>query len=586
MRRSGLPSGSAPPAAARPGPEAVRRRLATAAVAATSLAVAALASRPDSPFTPFLYPGYRAPGPLRAAARALQLDRLPRDVAALVGAVLLVAAAIAFVWALREAWRGRIAVRTVVWLAIGLHVLAFLIPLFVSRDVYSYAYYGRMVSEYGVNPYVHTPGEFLRDPFYLVVSTFWIDSPSVYGPAFSALSAGITSVVGEPIRVIMAFKLVAAAASVGTMLLVLAAARRVRPERAAFAAMLVGWNPVIVFHNVGGGHNDALVGLAVAAAALLVLRGKGRWATAVLALGALVKASALLPLLVLVAAVVAKRPAGRRLRELGAHVGVAVLVALPFVVPFFQTEDPTLGQLELASRQGWLAPSRFLVVTLRGIARAVGGEVAGDLASAVVRVAFPVLLVAVVWALVRHVSRRAGSGAPEVSVAAMGWATLFGVMLAPLLLPWYAAWIVPLAWLLPRPARNGAVFISVALVITELMSEPTRSPRVWEVMVIWLHWIATPIVLLVLVRLLLELRRRVRTRVAPPAAGSADLLLAEEPLVPSVLLGGLDRALSGPVRGEVAGQPDQARRRGPPGSGRDAEKAGRVGADDGDPQPG
>jgi alpha-1,6-mannosyltransferase len=547
---------------------------------AASLAVAVLASRPDSPFTPFLYPGYRAPGVLRWVAELFQLDRLQRDAAALLGAVLLCAAAAAFVWALREAWRGRITVRTVIAVAIGLHVVALVIPLFVSRDVYSYAYYGRMISEYGVNPYIHTPGEFLRDPFYLVVSNFWIDSPSVYGPAFTALSAGITSMFDEPVRVILAFKLVSAAASVATMLVVVAAARRVRPERAAFAAMLVGWNPVIVFHNVAGGHNDALVGLAVAAGALLVLRGRDLWATAALALGALVKASTLLPLIVLIAAVAAKRPPGKRLRAAGAHVGVAALVALPFMAPFFTTEDPTFGQLELASRQGWLAPSRFLVVTLRGLARTIGGDVAGDITSAIVRIVFPVLLVTVVVWLTRHAARRR-SGEPEVAVAAMGWATLFGLMLAPLLLPWYAAWVVPLAWLLPRPARTGAVFISVALVITELMSEPTRSPRVWEVMVIWLHWVATPIVLLVLIRLLLELRRRVRL-----GPGSPDPLLIEEPLVPSRILGLLDRALSGPEGGEVAGQPQNPRRRGPPGAERKPQPVGGAGAEDEDPEPG
>jgi hypothetical protein len=132
----------------------------------------------------------------------------------------------------------------------------------------------------------------------------------------------------------------------------------------------------------------------------------------------------------------------------------------------------------------------------------------------------------------------------------MGWATLFGLMMAPILLPWYAAWVLPLAWILPRPARTGAVFIAVALVITELMSEPTRSPPVWQVMVIWLHWVATPIVLAVLVRLLLEIRRRLRM---PPAEGFADPLLVEEPLVRSAVLRGVDRLVTGPEGQDVAG---------------------------------
>lgn len=539
-----------------------RARLATTAILVSFGAVGVLASRPNSPFTPFLHPEDRSPGFLRALSELLGVDALDRDVAAVVGAVLLAASAVAFVIAARAAWRGDLSVSRVVWVGLALHALAVVLPLFLSRDVYSYAYYGRMVSRYGVNPYLFTPGEFLSDPFYLYVSHFWIDSPSVYGPAFSSLAGWLTGLVATVPATVDAFKLVAAVASVGTMLAVVAAARRVRPERAAFAGLLIGWNPVIVFHNVAGGHNDALVGLAVAGAALLVLTRRDVLATGVLVLGCLVKATAVLPLVMLVVGSVASRPRGRRLLGLGAHAAIGAAVALPFVVRFFSLEDPTMGQLELATRQGWLAPSRFLVVTLRGAARAVAGETAGELTSALIRLAFPVLLATVLFAIGRHLVRDRARIGPELIVASMGWATLFGLMMAPILLPWYAAWMIPLAWLLPKPARNGAIFISVALVLTELMSEPTRSPRVWEVMVIWLHWVATPIVLAVLVRLLLELRARLRMG---PGLGASDPLLVEEPVLRSRLLGLLDRAVSG--REEVADE-RQGPGEGGPASGR------------------
>lgn len=550
---------------------APRARLAVATTLGTAAAVGLLASRPDSPLTPFLHPDDRAPGLLRGLSRALGLDALSRDVAAVVGAVLLVAAAVAFVYAAREAWRGRLSVRTVVMVGVALHVLAFVLPLFISRDVYSYSYYGRMVSEYGVNPYTHTPGEFLRDPFYLYVSHFWIDSPSVYGPAFSALAGGVTWLTSGVAATIKGFKLVAALASVATMLLVVLAARRVRPERAAFAGLLVGWNPVIIFHNVAGGHNDALVGLAIAGAALLLLMRRDLWATAVMVLGALVKATAVIPLLVMLVGSVAARPPGRRLRWAGAHFLVGAAVALPFIVPFFSLEDPTMGQLELSTRQGWLAPSRFLVITLRGLVRAFAGDLAGDLTSAVVRIVFPALLALTLFGIARHTARDPDRLRPEIVVAAMGWAILFGLMMAPILLPWYAAWMIPLAWILPRPARNGAIFIAVALVITELMSEPTRGPRVWEVAVIWLHWVATPFVIAVLVRLLLEIRQRLRMG---PGAGWDDPLLLPPPVLRSRVLGAVDRVVMGPAPEEVAGGGQQRRKGGPGGGRRQREPVG------------
>lgn len=558
-------------------------RTATVLTLAAAGAVAVLAARPDSPFTPFLDPQDRAPRLLGWVAGVLRLDALHRDVAAALGAAILFAAAGAFLYSVRQAWLGRVSVRRVIVVGLGLHLLAYLLPLFLSRDVYSYAFYGRMVSEYGVNPYLHIPAEFLQDPFYQVVSQFWIDSPSVYGPAFSALAAGVTAVTEPTIATINAFKAVAALASVATMLLVVVAARRVRPERAAFAAMLVGWNPVILFHNVAGGHNDALVGLAVAGAVLLLLQRRDLWANAALVLGALVKSVAVVPWAMLVVASVARQPRGRRLRWLAAHLGVAAAVSLPFMGPFFSLEDPTFGQLELTTRQGWLAPSRLVLVPLRGLGRVLGGDLGSTIVEVIVRTAFPILLLVVLVALARHLARRPDRLTPEITIAAMGWATLFALMMAPLLLPWYAAWVVPLAWLLPKPARIGVLFISVALVITELISEPTRAPRAWEVMVLWLHWVATPVVLLVLIRLLLEIRRRL---LAGPAVALADPLLAEEPAVRSRVLELVDRVVTGDEREHVPRRRQGGRE--PPGggaAGREPEPVGGQGGEDGDREP-
>ena len=525
----GFPGGTAvPPAVLEP--ERVRTPVlsgpgvATAAVLGTSLLVAALASRPGSPLTPPLAPGAEAPRWLAGLADLLGLSALPREAAAVVSAVFLVLASGAFLYGLREAWRGRLTLTHVVVVGVVLHLLAVLVPLFLSRDVYSYAIYGRMVSVYGVNPYVDLPAGFASDPVYPLVSVDWIDSPSVYGPAWSALAAGVTAMVRSPAGLVLAFKVLAAVASVATMVLVAAAARRVSPERAAFAAALVGWNPVVIFHGVAGGHNDALVGLAVAAGALLVLQRRDLWATAVLSVGTLIKVSAVIPLAVVVVAGVIARPPGHRWRRFAAHAAVGLAVALPFILPFMQAEDPSLGSLELSTRLGWLAPSRFVLVVLRGAARLVGGQAAGAVVSAIVRVAFPAVFVLVLVGLARHLGRGRSRISPELVVATMGWATLVAVMVSPLLYPWYVAWLVPLVWILPRFGRAGAILISVALTVTELVAEPSRAPVVWEAMVLGLHYVATPIVLIVLVRLLLELRRRLALG---PGTGRDDPLLVE-----------------------------------------------------------
>jgi alpha-1,6-mannosyltransferase len=529
---------ASPPAApARPeitstGPLRRRATVATAATVVTSIVVALVASVPESPFTPPLARGAEAPRILAGPASALGLDRLARDVAGVVGTVVLVAAAAAFVFALREVWRGRLSLRLVLLVGVALHALALITPLFLSRDVYSYAIYGRMVSLHGLNPYTSIPAAAWRDPFNTqdLVSVDWIDSPAVYGPAFSAISAGVTGAIRGVPQTVFAFKALAAAASLATMFAAVAAARRVAPERAAFAGAIIGWNPVILFHGVAGGHNDTLVGLAVAVGVLLILARRDYWATAVLTLGTLVKISGAIPLVIAVIGSTLWRPRGQRLRAFGTHMGIGLIVGLPFILPFMQLEDPTLGTLELANRQGWLAPPRLVLVVVRGIVNHTIGFTAGDIAGVLVRMAFPVLLVLVMWAILRHLARGGSSSEPVVVVGGMGWASLISLMVAPILLPWYAAWVVPFAWALPRSARNGTVLTAVALTITELVAEPSRAPRVWEVMVFSLHWVATPIVLAVLIYLLVDLRRRLRR---PPAPGWLDPLLAEGAGIPA-----------------------------------------------------
>jgi hypothetical protein len=454
----------------------------------------------------------------------------------------------------------------VVAVGLLLHMLALAMPVFLSRDVYSYAFYGRMAAVHGANPYTEIPGAFATDPAYPFVSVDWIDSPSVYGPAFTAASAGIARAAPTPEGAALAFKLLAAAASVMTLLLVVVAARRTIPGRTAFAAALVGWNPVVVFHGVAGGHNDALLGLALAGGMLAVILRRELWATALLALGALVKVSGGIPLAVAVAAA-AIRDRGTWVRTLGMHVGISAAVAAPFVIPYMQTEDPTLGALELAGRQGWLAPSRFVLTTLGGLTRAVAGEGAADVVSLVVRIAFPLVFLWVLVTLVRHLARDPSRLEPVVVVAAMGWAGLISLLVSPVLLPWYAAWAVPLAWLLPRPARGGAVLLSLALAITELVAEPARSPGLYEAMVFGLHWVATPLILLVLVRLLLELRRRVG---AGPGRGFEDPLLAEE----------IGASAAVPGRQDVAGDGEGADHR--QGTDAPGEQPDAVASDRGD----
>ena len=83
------------------------------------------------------------------------------------------------------------------------------------------------------------------------------------------------------------------------------------------------------------------------------------------------------------------------------------------------------------------------------------------------------------------------------------------MLLGPVLLPWYVAWSLPLAWLLPRVPRAVLIGTGVALTLSQWTTEPTRYPGA-TTPTCYRALRLTPLVLAGAVWLLLDLRRRLR----------------------------------------------------------------------------
>jgi len=472
---------------------------------ASFLFVAAVAAAPRSPFVPALPRASASRGPFRWLAELVGLDALHGSALAGVGVVAAATAAAAFLLLLREAWRGTVRLRAVLILAVGYHVALLLLPLLFSRDVYSYAYYGKIAATYQANPYVATPADFPGDALAAFVGPKWVDTPAVYGPLWTQASALVVRAVGGIPGQIVAFRLISIAASLGTVAVLWRLVRRVRPERTAFAVAAVGANPVVLFQSVASGHNDLVVALCVASALALVFAGRDLAATAVFAVGALVKAPAAVPLLLLVVSSVARRPPGERARTLAAHVGVAGGLALAAAAPFLSTRDPTLGLVELAGHEGWLAPSRFF----RRLLDAVPGAALG----VVPRVVFPLLLVGALILIARLLVGRAPAS-PTLQGASWGWGLLCLMLLGPVLLPWYITWALPLVWLLPRVPRSVLIGTSAALTVSQWSAEPARFEAAYDLNIWFGHYVLTPVVIVLLAWLLADLWRRARAGAA------------------------------------------------------------------------
>ena len=147
--------------------------------------VAIVAATPNSPFPAILPRDYEPTGPFRWLGDLLFLRLLGHTGLMIVGLLAMVSTGIAFLLVLREAWHGRLSMRAVAIVAVVFHVVVLTLPLLFSRDVYSYAYYGRIVSTYNANPYITTPKDFHLNSLFRYTWPGWRGTPSVYGPLFT-----------------------------------------------------------------------------------------------------------------------------------------------------------------------------------------------------------------------------------------------------------------------------------------------------------------------------------------------------------------------------------------------------------------
>lgn len=235
----------------------------------------------------------------------------------------------AWLRAIMLAGQGFYAPRAVVWsIAAGLLITAVLLPPYGSQDVWSYVVQGRMVAFHGLSPYTHEPGDFaLSDPFVARVPHGWRLAQSPYGPLQTVIEAMLARVGGNSVFFNRFFyQAIAAMSAVG----VAARYDRGGPPRAATYLLLA---PVTVT-IVNGGHTDLLLGALLALGYSSAQRGKSGAAVASLAAAALLRPTALVFVVGLVAWS-STRPvfaAAHAKRGLGIAVGVGGLVVAGYVL--------------------------------------------------------------------------------------------------------------------------------------------------------------------------------------------------------------------------------------------------------------
>jgi hypothetical protein len=310
----------------------------------------------------------------------------------------------------------------------ALNALVLIAPPLLSSDLFSYIAYGRLGATYGINPYLHGPNLISYDPLYQWIGAQWTHTPTVYGPLFTALSYPLAG-LGIAANV-FAYKGIAALSVLAIVVLVWRSAR-LRNMDPIKAVALVGLNPVIVVYGVGGGHNDMLMLAILVAAIYVLLRQRDGTGGAMIIAATAVKLTAGMLLPFAIAAGAGRRVASSDSARL---ITGAIVAAIAFgvlgLVMFGSGPLHLLGTLQGIQGGGGIHSIPGFILGALGLSRfnaALG---------TVLHIAYAISLV--------YLIRRVWRGELDWITAA-GWAVVGLLISAGLLMPWYIAWLIPLA---------------------------------------------------------------------------------------------------------------------------------------------
>jgi hypothetical protein len=361
-------------------------------------------------------------------------------------ATLLVVGLIAWVLLIALGWaRGTLPLKMVVAAIAVMLVCAVATPSSQSKDVYSYAMYGRIVTEHHTTPYNSYPMHFEGDPMRRHVSWVWQRTPDIYGPAFTVVMAALAPVIGESTFLARFLYQLIAALAIGALLLLLW-----RRTRSPLALAFVGLHPLMAVSVVNGGHPDAIIALAFLIAFMLALEHRVVLCALALAVGVAINFSVLVGAVALGAWAWRRWPR-RDVIKLGLiTVGVG---AVPYLFLAGWLKNAHEHQ-QLISRQSIWNPLASLITSSRPFLEVTQTELKSLLPNSTTLIAGILLLVVLV--------RFTRFSTPEL---AMGAAIAVFLVTSPWVMPWYAFAAFPFLAMRKPNLLTWSVAIYSALIL-------------------------------------------------------------------------------------------------------------------------
>ena len=334
--------------------------------------------------------------------------------------------------------RPGVPVRYLGWiLALWIVPMLVVAPIF-SRDVYSYAAQGEMVSRH-INPYDYGPYTLGAGPYVNPVDPLWLNTPAPYGPLFLLMDGFFADVsLHHMLATVVLLRLSAVAGVALIAACVPALARSFGKDHGPVYVMAV-LNPLIILMLVGAAHNDALMlGLLVAGVTAARYRHPV-WGVLLCALAAAIKVPAAIGVVYIgwewTGPGLSWRQRVRPLARAGA-IGSAVVLGLSVVsglgIGWIANLD-TPGTV-----RSWLAPATGIGMLLSGVLHGAGltGVPMATVLSGTRVLGLSAAAGLSVYLLFK--SDRVGA------VRAMGISMLLFVVLGPVVQPWYLTWGVVL----------------------------------------------------------------------------------------------------------------------------------------------
>jgi alpha-1,6-mannosyltransferase len=318
-------------------------------------------------------------------------------------------------------------------------------PLF-SRDVYSYAAQGEMMSHH-INPYHYGPGVLGAPPVVNLVDPLWLNTPAPYGPLFMQVDGILTSLSLHHELVDVILLRLLAIGGVGLMALGISSLARSHGRDASYVVTLAILNPITILHLVGGAHNDAIMlGLLVCGLAA-ARRGRPVAGLVLCALATAIKVPGALGVLYIgwewMGPGIPLRSRVRPLLTAGLISG-GILGALSLLTGLGWSWVLNLGAP--GTVRSWVAPATGAGIVLTDAAHVIGlGVPLHSMLTVTRAIGLCAALAVGLWLLWR--SERIGF------LQAIGLTLLLVVALGPVVQPWYLSW----GLVLLAPVATGRV---------------------------------------------------------------------------------------------------------------------------------